>query len=243
MISDIFYRMLFMGLVYTTEFLLIYTYGHKYFPKLSLRLCAGTWLLMMILSYFSGYWMALAVLLGLVYLFILRKPDQTENYKKLYIENKIYSSQKYSPAALKILGDKSWRFAQGTLKKNVQENVTYEFWQGHTKSMVSAGQYTRTTVYTYYLAFVFPPGAASTTFKKIVQDAADRSQDTFRQKLKYSFVPDTERPNLVTTAEDGSFIIQYITLADAEHYSRRINWIKENFGKLYYPASVPLSAN
>ncbi|MEO6723634.1 MAG: hypothetical protein ABIN67_24920 [Ferruginibacter sp.] len=239
--ADNFYRMLFMALVYTTEFLLIYVYGYKSFPKLSLWLCAGTWVLMMALSYSNGAWMGLAITLGLVYLFILRKPNQTENFKKLYAENNIYSTGKYSQAALKILGDKSWLFAEGTVKKNVNETVNYGFWQGHLKSTVSSGQYTRTTVYTYYLAFVFPPGSVSNTFKKIVQDTADRSQDSFRRRVKYFFVVDTDRPNMVTTADDGSFIIQYLTLADAAHYSRRISWIKENFGKLYYQSTVLLA--
>ncbi|MEO6230690.1 MAG: hypothetical protein ABJB11_00895 [Ferruginibacter sp.] len=125
------------------------------------------------------------------------------------------------------------RYAEGKIQGNGKIPITYFFWQGHTSSNVSSGQYVRTTVYTYYLAFVFPPGSITDTFKQQAIAAADKSHYSFTKKIKFFFTHDTETPNLVTTAADGSFIIQYVTISDVAHYSRRLEWIKQNINNSY----------
>ena len=235
--EDKYFKLLFYVIMNVSMFTAVFLYGRKAHPKLSLWLSAGTGVLMIVLGYIEGSWLAASLLLSLVYLFVLRKPNEQTAFRQLYADNKIFSSEKYSQAVLDILGDKKWRYAAGKIEGNGKVPTPYFFWQGSTSSMVSTGQYVRTTVFTHYLAFIFPPGAVSNSFKQKAIASADTSHYTFRQKLKYFFVVDTETPNLVTTAADGSFIIQYQTIPDVLHYAKRINWIKENIDNTHTPVT------
>ena len=156
----------------------------------------------------------------------------------MYAEHNIYSTTQCSKAVLAILGEKKWSYAEGKIQDGGKIPVNYFFWQGHTSSMVSSGQYVRTTVYTHYLAFIFPPGSVTDGFKQMALAAADKSHYSFKQRLKFFFIPDTETPNLVTTATDGSFILQYVTTLDVELYTRRLDWIKQNINNMQQPVKA-----
>ncbi len=236
--QDQFVKMLFFGLLYAIEFGTVYIYGRKHFPRLALRLTIGTFILLLIVSFYSGALGGFLSFIALVsLLFMFRKPDQTAAFQQFYADNKLYASVARPPAVMQLLGDKGWISSEGFINKSITEQIKYFFWLGSTSSTVSTGQYSRTTVYTSYLAFIFPPGAVSTVFKQRVLAAADKSNDSFKRKLKSFFVRDTERPSFVATAADGSFIIQYIAVPDIDYYARRLQWIKENIGKLYLPAA------
>jgi hypothetical protein len=243
--SETFYKLIFFGLLYAVEFGCVYLYGRKAFPKLSATLAIGTWLFLMIISYYTASVGGLfAVFLMIVYLLVLKKKGDNKALQQFYTTNNIYASQQKPKAVLDALGNhKNWTFAEGTLNKNAGETVTYLFWQGYTSSTVSTGTYSRSTVYTNYLAFIFPPGTTSYAFKQIAKAAADKSKRTFKEKFKRFFVPDYDTPILVTTAADGSFIIEYTTLVDVEYYSKRLDWIKENYCKMYFPVAHSLSLN
>ena len=230
--------MLFFGIIYFIEFGIVYLCTRKSFPKRSMRLTAGAWVLLMGITYYSGApGGMLSVVLMIVLLTVLRKPSQAEAFKQFYTENKIYASEKNSQAAADILGQRNWTYSEGTLNKNAGETVHYLFWQGYISSYVTTGKFTHTTAYTHFLAFIFPPGTIPNAFKQRALAAADKSRYTLKEKIKFFFVPDTDKPCLVTTAADGSFIIEYITIPDIEHYTKRLNWIKENITKFYYPAT------
>jgi len=241
--QDIFYKMLYFAVIFSLVFGAVWLYGRKSFPKLAMQLSLGAWVAMMTVSYFSGFAAGLiSVPLILSFMYVLRKPNQRKALLQFYEENKIYSSKQVSQAVLDALGNKNWRYAEGTLNKNAIGTVKYLFWQGRTSSLVSAGQFTRTTTYQHYLAFIFPPGSAGNIFKQHALAAADRSGYTFRQKLKFFFTVDTDKPARVMTAADGSFIIEYNTIPDLEHYTKQLNWIKEYYNKMYVPASEFISA-
>ena len=242
--QELFNKMSFFALVYVILFGAIYLYGRKSFPKLSLWLTLSAWVLLMIISYYNGTIAGLlATLMILVFFVVLRKPNGNVVLQQFYSENKIYSTKTYSQAALNILGDKNWRYAEGTINKNVSEPIKYQLWMGYIKSTVSAGQYTRSTTFTNYLAFIFPPGSAGNIFKQRAADAADKSTYSFREKLKYFFSIDTDKPCRILNAADGSFIVEYLTVPDVEHYSKQLNWIKENFGMAYVSVTQPGAAN
>ena len=231
-------------MVFTLLFGAIWLYGRRSFPKLSLELSVAGWISMMIVGYFSGTLAGLfAVPLLLTFMYLLRKPNQRKALLQFFQENNIYSSKTVSQPVLDALGNKNWRHAEGKLNRNTGETIKYFFWQGHTTSYVSAGQFTRTTTYQYYLAFIFPPGTASNIFKQHALKAADKSGYTFRQKLKFFFTIDTDKPIRVIIAADGSFIIEFNTIPDLEHYTKQLGWIKEHFNKGYIPLSEFISAN
>jgi len=242
--QDAMFRMLFFVLMNFFIFGGIYFFGKRYHPKLAPWLAGGSFIVLTSLCYFSVTWIMVSITLSLVYLRILRKPDQTAAFQALYAVHNIYTTTKFSQAALNILGDKKWRYAEGKIQGHGTTAIPFFFWQGHTSSMVSSGQYVRTTVYTHYLAFVFAPGSITDTFKRRAIAAADKSHYPFTKKLKFFFTPDTETPNLVTTAADGSFIIQYVIISDVAHYSRRLEWIKQNIDNRQQPViGFTLSAN
>ncbi|MEP7317898.1 MAG: hypothetical protein ABI921_04140 [Panacibacter sp.] len=236
--DDTLYRLIFFGIIYTIQFGIVYLCCRKESPELAAKLTVSAWLLMLVITYYSsslGGLISVAVMIAL--LFILRKRTDNNALQQFYTENNIYASKQFSQAVLDIPGNKNWMYAEGTLNKNTSEAVHYLLWQGYTSLYVTTGKFTHTTAYTNYLAFIFPPGSVSNIFKQSAIEAADKSHYTFKQKLKFFFVPDTDTPCLVTTAADGHFIIQYITVPDVEHYSKCLNWIKENISKIYYPVT------
>ncbi len=216
-------------------FAAVYLYGRKAHPQSAPWLCGITCLLMLVLTYYRETWLGASVVLSIAYLFALRKPDQRAAFQQFFAANNIYTTQQYSSAALDMLGDKKWTYAKGLLISAGGQTINYSFWQGSTSSQVSSGQYVRATTYTYYLAFIFPPGSISNYFEQRVRAEADKSNYTLRQKIHFFFVPDTERPTMVCNASDGSFIVEYITLRDVEHYKRRVDWIKENINAKFQP--------
>ena len=241
---EIFYKMVYFAVMYSLFFGVLYLYGRKSFPKRSIQLNVVAWIILMVISYFNGMAAGLiAVPVILTFMFVLRKPSQRKALLQFYADNKIFSSNIHSQSVLAVLGDKNWMYAEGMINKNPLESVKYLFWQGYTKSTVSTGQYTRSTTFTHYLAFIFPPGSVSNIFKQHAFSAADKSGYTFRQKLKFFFVPDTDKPCRVLNAADGSFIIEYYTVPDVEHYSKQLSWIEEHFSKMYIPATELYSAN
>jgi hypothetical protein len=242
--SNSLYKGMAFGLLYLAEMLLIYLHGRKSFPKLAMRLTLTSFILLLAITFYSA---ALGTMLSLVamisYLFILKKPDQRMLLQQFYVDNKIYSTQKKpSEATLKILGNKNWTFAEGTVTKMNGEPVNYLFCQGYTSRTVSTGQYGHTTAYTHYLAFVFWPGTVSNIFKQNAIAAAEKKYP-FRQRLKYFFSINTNKPHKVTTAEDGSFIIEYLTIVDLEHYAKQLSLIKENMRRSYFPVTEMIVAN
>jgi hypothetical protein len=235
--DDKYFRMLFFCGMNISMFVAVWLYGYKSHPNLALWLCGCTCLVMMALSFFSGTWLMASMILCLSYLFILKKPGQQLAFKQLYADNEVYSTQQFSQAVLDKVGDRKWRYAEGKAMNDAGEKITYAFWQGSTSSMVSAGQYTRTTVFNHYLVFVFPPGTVSNIFKQTAMAAANKSHYTWKQKFKYFFKVDTETPVMATTVADGSFIIQYNTVPDAACYARRFAWIREQLAKTYRPVT------
>jgi hypothetical protein len=231
--DDIIYRMLFLAGFNACVYGAIYLYGRKHHPEKALWLSLTSFLAITTLCYYSISWIGLSVILPLIYLAILRKPNQRKEFVEFFASNHIYSSNKYSQAALDVLGDKKWRFSEGKLTANSGAVIPYSFWQGSTSSMVSSGQYVRTTVHTYYIAFIFPPDSVTKLFKQHVLIAADKSKYTWKERIKFFFKHDIEKPNLVTTAADGSFIIQYFTTVDVEHYKERLEWIRNNITEKY----------
>ena len=242
--NDLTFRLACFAVLYFLIFGAIYLFGYRWFPKLALILAVSGFVVCMAISFFSGASGGLlAFVLAFTFTFFLRRPNGTKAMRQFYADNKIYTSTIVSQAVLDILGDKKWRFAEGTLQKSITEKTKYLFWQGHTSSTVSAGQYTRTTTFTHYLAFIFPPGTASDAFKQRAIAAADKSTYTFRERIKFFFKVDMDKPCLVKTAADGSFIIQYYTEPYAEQYIKQLNWIKENYSKLYFTSNRFISAN
>jgi hypothetical protein len=241
--NDLFFRMLALGGLNFCIFTAVYLYGHKYHPNLSLWLSLCSFLIITVLCYFSNTFIGLSLILSIIYLSILKKPTQRKEFLQFYAENELTGTNNYSQAALDILGDKKWKFAEGKVVTVSGQVIPYSFWQGHTSSTVSSGQYVRSTSYTYYIAFIFPPGSVSRLFRQHALVAADKSKYTWKEKIRFFFKLDTERPNLVTTAADGSFIIQYYTPVDVAHYKERLDWIRNNVTEQYYPVSHPQFSN
>ncbi len=236
--NDLSFKILTFTIINVLMFGAVYLYGYRYHPKLALWLCVATAVVMMIACYYSGAFLLFSLVFCMAYLFILKKPDQTTAFKTLYAKHHVFTSKKISAAALEILGDKNWHFAEASVIGITGKTNQYLFWQGYLKSTVSSGQYTRSTVYTHYIAFIFPPGSVSNAFKQVAKASADKSGYTRWDKFKFFFKHDTEKPNLVTVAPDGTLIMQFLTLQDAEHYARRFDWIKENIGITYYPVTA-----
>lgn len=232
--NDQLYRLAFFGLMNASVFTATYLFGRKAHPVRAAWLSGGGFAAMMPLCYSNGAWIGLLVPLGLSYLYLLRRPAQNAAFQQLYRQYRIFSCVQQSEAVLALVGPKNWTFAQGRIQLSDGTVVPYFFWQGHTTASVSTGRYGSTTVYNHCLAFVFPPGSVNDRFKRYAADAADRSGRSFRQKVKFFFSPDTETPNLATTAGDGSFVLQYDTRLDAACYSRRIRWVEEGVRQSHY---------
>lgn len=241
--NDITFRMLAITGLNFCIFLATYLFGRTYHPKKAFWLSAISFTAISILCYFSITWLGMSVILSIVYLGILKKPNQRKEFLEFYSSNQIFASNSYSQAALDVLGDKKWKFSEGKLTTNSGAMIPYSFWQGSTSSTVSSGQYVRSTVHTYYIAFIFPPGSVTKLFKQHVLVAADKSKYTWKERIKFFFKLDTEKPNMVTTAADGSFIIQYYTKVDVQHYQERVEWIRNNITEQYYPVSQPVFSN
>ncbi len=226
---DLFYKMIFFSFINALMFGSVYLYGRKAFPKKAARLTLYSWIVLTTLSYFSGALsLMLSLVLMIVYLRLLRKPNDSAALQQFYLDNKIYSTTVYSEAVLELLGNKNWVYAEGVIEQpRVGNAITYGFWQGFTTSYVVTSKYSHTTAYTHYLAFVFPPRSVGPVFKQAAMEAADKSTYTVKQKIRFFFVPDMEKPCLVASAKDGSFVIQYITIPGTEHYSGRLSWIKK----------------
>ena len=235
--DDAMFRILFFAMMNSLIFGATYLFGRKHHPKLAPWLAGCSFIVLTLLCYFSLTWLMTSLVLSIFYLRVLRKPDQTSGFKALYADYNIYSTTQFSKSVLALLGEKNWSYAEGKMQGIGKIPTNYFFWQGHTSSLVSAGQYVRTTVYTHYLAFIFPPGNITDAFKQRALAAAAKSQYSFKKRLTFFFVPDTEAPNLVTTAADGSFIIQYVTTLDVELYARRLEWIKQNINNIQQPVT------
>jgi hypothetical protein len=235
--NDLFFRMLALGGLNLCLFAGTYFYGRRYHPDLSLWLSLAGFIFITALCFFSITWIGMSVILSIVYLRILRKPNQRKDFMEFFKTNEIYSTRNYSQAALDVLGDKKWRFSEGKITGISGKPIPYSFWQGSTSSMVSSGQYVRTTSITWYICFIFPPGSVSKLFRQHALLAADKSKYSWKEKIRYFFKYDLEKPNLVTTAADGSFIIQYYTDMDISHYRRRLDWIRYNITEHYYPVA------
>ena len=219
-------------------FLAVYLYGRKWHPQLAFVLSLATCIIMILLARLDPSWILVSLLLSMVYLRILRMPDQQPGFRKLFADHKIHTSQKALPAVLEVLGEKQWHYSESFFTGKSGSIIPYYFWQGHTKSFVSSGEYVRKTTYAHYIAFIFPPGAVSEGFKQQVSAAADRSRKSVLQRLKFSFRPDTETPDLVTTASDGSFVVQYYTLQESACYERRFAWMNQQLNETGKPAAA-----
>lgn len=226
--SDLVYKLIYCASIYALIFGACYLYGRKAHPKKSLRLTTGAWLALMIISFFQGTIGGLiATVVVIVFLRVLRKPNANPALQKFYKDNSIYAVDKKLPAVTAVLGDKKWLTAEGKLSAD----SNYFFWQGHTTHFVSAGQYTRTTTFQHFVAFIFPAGSVNEHFRNNVIAAADKSGYTCWQKVNYFFNPDFNKPMLVKTATDGSFVVEFQTIPDAEHYALQLDWIKAQFSK------------
>jgi hypothetical protein len=126
-----------------------------------------------------------------------------------------------------VLGDRKWLLAEGKLFTRSNEYVNYLFWQGHTSFSYSNGT-SATTNYRYYVAFIFEPNTVSENFKKKAEALMDKSHYTFKEKWKYFFTLDTDKPYLVKTTADGGFIIAFDTFRDAKVYAKNLAWIRAN---------------
>jgi hypothetical protein len=241
--NDVIIKMLFLGGMNLCIFAAVYLYGRRYHPSLSLWLSACSFLAISILCYYSITWIGISLILSLAYLRLLRKPNQRKEFREFFAQNNIFSTNNYSQAALDVLGNKKWRFSEGKLTGISGQVIPFSFWQGSTSSMVSSGQYVRTTSFTYYIAFIFPPESVSKLFKQHALVAADKSKYSWREKLTFFFKRDLEKPNLVTTAADGNFIIQYYTDMDINHYRQKFEWVRNNITEQYYPVSQPQFSN
>ena len=236
--SNLIYRTFYFGGLYFVEMLAIYLYGRKYFPRIALKLTVTTFIGLIFVTLYSAVLGSMLSLVAMiVYLFKLRKPDQTEALGKLYTDNEIYKTGRtFSAAVANLLGDKNWSIAEGMVKRMNGEPVKYLFCQGYTSSYVQSGQYGRSKVYLHYLAFVFDANDVSNVFKQNAIAAANQKY-SFRKRLSYFFKINTDKPKRAVVAEDGSFVIEYFTFVDVENYAKQINWIKENMRQSYFPVS------
>ncbi len=226
--EDILYRMSFFSAFYAVCFIGIYFYGRKGSPKLAPALCTGLLLFFTVATYYvGGAAMSLFALLTVVVLLFVLKPPPDNSLQIFFSENKIYKSEKKPKAVLDILSDRNWSLAEGKLFIRSNEYVNYLFWLGHTSSGYYNGK-NYVTNFRYYLAFIFEPNTVSENFKKKAEALMDKSHYTFKEKWKYFFTLDTDKPFLVKTAEDGAFIIAFDTFRDAKVYARNLAWIKTN---------------
>jgi len=228
MAENMFYRMSFFSAFYAACFIGIYFYGRKDSPVLAPYLAIGLWLFFTIATYFVGGagMSCFAILTVLILLFVLKSPPDN-SLQIFFSENKIYKSQKRPQAVVDVLGDRKWILAEGKLFIRSNEYISYLFWQGSTSSSYYNGK-NYVTDYRHYLAFIFEPNTVSDNFKKKAEALMDKSHYTFKEKWKYFFTLDTNKPYLVTTTEDGGFVIAFDTFVDAKVYAKNLAWIKAN---------------
>ncbi|WP_428658063.1 hypothetical protein [Runella sp.] len=226
--QDFFYKNLFFGGFYGVVFFLIYLFGRKAAPKLAIWLPVACWaglmLIMLTLSGTNSF--ALLIPVMIILLFVFRKRID-EQFQPFFQENRIYKSNHIPESVLKLLGERNWSCAQGTLTLQTGESLNYYWWQGWTTSTVHTGKSTVTSS-NHYLAVSFGPSDVTEEFKKLAKAAMDTSHFTFKQRFKRFFVLDTDTPYLATEAADGSFVIAWNTHQDIEHYTKRLHWLKQN---------------
>lgn len=228
MSENILYRIGFFSAFYAVCFGGIYFYGRKGSPKLAPALCTGLWLFFTVATYYvGGAPISLFALITVVILLFTFKPPLDNSLQIFFSENKIYKSEKRPKAVMDLLGDRGWLLAEGKLYTRSNEWVNYLFWQGMTSSGVYNGK-SYTTTYRYYVAFIFEPNTVSENFKKRAEALMDKSHYTFKEKWKYFFTLDTEKPYLAKTSDDGGFIIAFDTFRDAKVYAKNLAWIKAN---------------
>ncbi|GAB3524352.1 hypothetical protein [Emticicia fontis] len=222
------YRMSFFSAFYAICFVGMYFYGRKGSPVLAPALCAGLWVFFTIATYFvGGAPMSLLALLTVVVLLFTFKSPPDNSIQLFFSENKIYKSGKRPKAVIDVLGDRRWVLAESKIYTRNNEWVNYLFWQGMTTSGIYNGK-TYSTTYRHYLAFIFEPNTVSENFKKKAEALMDKSHYTFKEKWKYFFTLDTDKPYLVKTTEDGGFVIAFDTFVDAKVYAKNLAWIKAN---------------
>ncbi|MGC4104253.1 hypothetical protein [Ferruginibacter sp.] len=242
--NDLTIRISCLTVLYFLIFGSVFLFGEKWFPKRALSLTLCGFIVSIAISFYSGALGGItAFVLAFIFIFFLRRPNGTRAMRQFYADHAIYASTIVPQAALDVLGDKKWRYAEGSLQVNSNEKTKYLFWRGYTSSMVSTGQYTRSTTFTHYLAFIFLPGTANEAFKQRAIAAADKSGYSFRERIRFFFRLDMDKPCLVKTAADGSFIIQYYTEPYAEQYSKQLAWIKENYSGSHFTSNHFISAN
>ncbi|RYU97633.1 hypothetical protein [Emticicia agri] len=222
------YRMSFFSAFYALCFVGMYFYGRKGSPVLAPVLCAGLWLFFTVSTYYvGGAAMSCFALLTVLILLFTLKPPPDNSMQLFYSENKIYKSEKKPKAIMDVLGDRKWSLAEGKLFTRSNEWVNYLFWQGNTSFSYYNGK-NYVTNRRYYVAFIFEPNTVSENFKKKAEVLMDKSHYTFKEKWKYFFTINTDKPYLVTTTEDGGFVIAFDTFVDAKIYARNLAWIKAN---------------
>ncbi|MEO6230689.1 MAG: hypothetical protein ABJB11_00900 [Ferruginibacter sp.] len=111
--EDAMFRILFFAMMNCFIFGTTYLIGRKYHPKLAPWLTGCSFIILTLLCYFSIPWIMASVILLLVYLRILRKPDQIAAFQALYAEHNIYTTTLFSKAALDILGEKNCGMPKG----------------------------------------------------------------------------------------------------------------------------------
>jgi hypothetical protein len=228
MSENMIYRISFFSAFYAICFVGIYFYGRKGFPVLAPALCAGLWLFFTTATYFvGGATMSLFALITVVILLFSLKPPPDNSLQVFFSQNKIYQSEKKPKAVLDVLGDRNWLLAESKLFIRSNEYVNYLFWQGHTSSGYYNGK-NYVTNFRYYLVFIFEPNTVSENFKKKAEALMDKSHYTFKEKWKYFFTLDTDKPFLVQTTDDGGFMIAFDTVRDAKVYAKNLAWIKAN---------------
>ncbi|MBA4850817.1 hypothetical protein [Emticicia sp. BO119] len=226
--ENIIYRMCFFSIFYAICFAGMYFYGRKGFPVLAPVLCTGLWLFFTItMHYAGGATMSLLALLTVIILLFVLKPPPDNSIQLFFSENKIYKSEEKPKAVIDLLGNRKWLLAEGRLYTRSNEWVRYLFWQGSSSFGYFNGK-NYVSNHRYYLAFIFEPNTVSEHFKKKAEALMDKSHYTWKEKWKYFFTLDTDKPYLVTTTTDGGFVIAYDTFVDAKVYAKNLAWIKAN---------------
>jgi hypothetical protein len=226
--QDSLYKNLFFGGFYAVAFGLVYLFGRKASPKLAIWLSAACWAgLMLIMLTGSGTTsIALLVPVMIVLLFVFRKRIE-ESFQPFFKENCIYKSANVPASVLELLGNRNWSCAEGTFITKMGETAHFYWWQGWNPSTTYANN-TQMTIFNHFLAISFAPNAVDAHFKQMVRLAMDTSHFTFKQRFKRFFVLDTDTPYLATEAADGNFVVAWHTHQDVAHYTKRLNWLKQN---------------
>lgn len=205
----------------------VYLYAKKIVSKKVINLIFGTWAILTLCT-FLGY-LPIAFLVFLVFflgIIIYIGRQARKGVREFYDEQKIYQSTYIPPAVLQLLGDRKWTCADGNIVTKHKRIIAYNWWIGYTKSTSYNGK-TTSTIYQYYLAISFPPGAVSDAFKNMAK-AATKPKRSFWEKVKFFFVLDTDTPYLVEETANGYFVIAWKTVLTKLHFTHKIEWLKEN---------------